>query len=130
MTEANCIVLHRLDKADQVMELRNARAEIVHLGDYSVMRLTFRPGMRYSRDIRPFIPASLEKAPARPVYCQAGHLHFVQPDGTALEITAGAVYVAAPWDTSFKDSWVVGDEPCVLVSFIPAKGDVLTGHSG
>lgn len=130
MTEANGIVLYGFDKADQVMELRNARAEIVHLGAYSIMRLIFRPGMRYSRDIRPYIPAALEKSPARPVYCQSGHLHFVQPDGSAVEITSGAAYVAPPWDRSFKDSWVVGDEPCVLVSFIPAKIDVPAGGNG
>jgi len=37
-------------------------------------------------------------------------------DGTEVEVGPGDAFVAAPG----HDAWVVGDEPCVALDFIPA----------
>ena len=121
---AQSLVLKSFDTPDQVNALERSRAEVVHFDGFTMIRMTFMPGMRYSRDIRPYVPSSHERAPSRPVYCQSGRLHFVQPDGVAVEIRAGDAYLAPPWESGFPDSWVLGDEPCVLISYIPAKIDI------
>lgn len=121
---AQHLTMKSFDNPDQVNELGKSRAEVVHFDGFTMIRMTFMPGMRYSRDIRPYVPSSHEKAPPRPVYCQSGRLHFVQPDGSAVEIRAGDAYLAPRWESAFPDSWVLGDEPCVLISFIPTKLDI------
>ncbi len=118
------IVSKSFEAPDQISELPNTKAEVVHFGDFTVIRMTFYPGMKYSRDVRPHVPASREKAPSRPVYCESGRIHFIQPDGSTLELKKDGVYLVPPWDNGFIDSWVVGDEPCVLVSFIAARIDI------
>lgn len=60
--------------------IREVHAVLFNFDGFTIIRMTFIPGMRYSRDIRPHVPASHEQAPPRPVYCQSGRLHFVQPD--------------------------------------------------
>jgi|GEM_PF-3346530 len=115
------IIEKSFNNPDQAMELPKVKGEIVHFDGFTMIRVTFAPGMLYSRDVRPHIPQSQEQAPVRPVYCESGHIHFVQPDGSSLELVKGGVYLVPPWENSFEDSWVVGDEPCVLVSFISQK---------
>lgn len=124
MTEQPSIISRSFDKPDQSMELPNVKGEVIAFAGFTVMRVTFQPGMLYSRDVKPHIPPSLEQVPPRPVYCQSGHIHFEQPDGSSLELVAGGVYLVPPWQNSFPDSWVVGKEPCILVSFIPDKVDL------
>ena len=115
------IIAKSFGAPDQAMELPNVKGEVVHFDGFTIIRVTFFPGMKYSRDVRPHIPQSQEKAPVRPVYCQSGHIHFVQPDGSSIDLEAGGVYLVPPWENSFEDSWVVGDEPCILISFISDK---------
>ena len=119
------IITKSFDNPDQLSELPNVRGEVVHFDDYTMIRVTFMPGMKYSRDVRPHIPRSQEILPVRPVYCQSGHIHFIEPDGNVVDLKKGGVYLVPPWENAFEDSWVVGDEPCVLVSFIPAKLDLI-----
>lgn len=124
MTEQQKIISKSFDAPDQSMELPNVKGEVVHFDGYTIIRVTFMPGMKYSRDVRPNIPASQEKVPPRPVYCESGRIHFVEPGGTSIELKKGGVYLVPPWENSFEDSWVVGDEPCVLISYIPTKVDL------
>lgn len=115
------IIARSFNSPDAKSELSSARVEIVRFEGYTVLRTTFLPGMRYSRDIRPYIDEAQERIPTRVVYCQSGRLHFVQPSGVSVEYAAGGVYLVPPWEDGFEDSWVVGDEPCILVTVIAGE---------
>lgn len=107
------------ERPDQQWKLEASCADVVQFNGFTALRTTFLPGMLYSRDIRPYISAGKERFPTRIVYCQAGRMHQKQHDGAAIDYEAGGVYLVQPWDNGFDDSWVVGDEPCVLITVIP-----------
>lgn len=104
---------------DVQWKLEAACTDVVQFNGFTALRTTFLPGMLYSRDIRPHISTAQERFPARLVYCQAGRMHQKQHDGSAIDYAAGGVYLVQPWEDGFEDSWVVGDEPCVLITVIP-----------
>jgi hypothetical protein len=55
-------------------------------------------------------------------YVVSGRLHVAMSDGRQLELRPGDAHLVGPG----HDAWVVGDEPCVTIDFIPA-GDTAGG---
>lgn len=116
---------HVLEKSfarpDAQWKLEAACTDVVQFNGFTALRTTFFPGMLYSRDIRPHISTAQERFPARLVYCLAGRMHQKQHNGSAIDYEPGGVYLVQPWEDGFEDSWVVGDEPCVLITVIPTN---------
>lgn len=109
------------DEPDLQWKLDSACTDVVRFDGFTALRTTFFPGMLYSRDIRPHIPAAQERFPTRVVYCQSGVMHQKQHSGTVVEYRPGGVYQVHPWEDGFEESWVLGDEPCVLITVIPSS---------
>lgn len=100
-----------LDVPDEVRPLgAGGRAEIVHLGGVTAVRVTFQPGWRWSEMVRPSAGTDL---------CQVHHVGYVvsgraglrMADGTEREVAAGDAYDVPPG----HDAWVIGAQPYVAV---------------
>jgi hypothetical protein len=108
---------HRsFDKADEVREFPNGRAEILKVGDAEVGRLTFEPGWRWSTDVKPI---------AKTDSCHAPHFQYHLAGRLAIRMDDGTEFIAGPGDVtslpSGHDAWVVGDEPAVVVDWFGAS---------
>ena len=108
---------HRsFEKADEVREFPNGRAEILNVGDAEIGRLVLEPGWRWSNDVKPIAGTDSCHAPHFQ-YHVAGQLAIVMDDGTE--------FIAGPGDItslpSGHDAWVVGNEPVVVVDWFGAS---------
>ena len=91
---------------------KNAKIDIVKVGDQRVMRLVLQPGWKWSKDIKPTVGTDS---------CKAKHLGVIvsgavcakHDDGTELTYKAGDAYSIEPG----HDGWVVGDKPAVVYEF-------------
>lgn len=104
--------------ADEVREFSTGLAEIVKVGDAEIGRLIFEPRWRRSNDVKPIAGAESCEAPHFQ-YHVAGRLTIRMDDGT--EFTAGPGDVTSL--PSGHDTWVVGDEPVVVVDWFGASND-------
>ncbi len=50
-------------------------------------------------------------------YVVSGRLHVAMSDGRELDLGPGDAHLVGPG----HDAWVVGDEPCVTIDFIPTE---------
>jgi len=101
-----------LDLPDETRMLPNGRTDIWNLGDFVVGRITFEPGWRWSKDVKPI---------AGTEWCEYHHLglvmqgtlHYITPDGLEMEAGQGTLYEILPG----HDAWVVGDERVIQYDF-------------
>jgi ketosteroid isomerase-like protein len=104
------------DKADEVREFPNGRAEILKVGDAEIGRLVFEPGCKWSHDVKPI---------AETDSCTAPHFQYHVAGRLAVRMDDGTEFVAEPGDVtslpSGHDAWVVGDEPVVVVDWFGAS---------
>jgi hypothetical protein len=108
---------HRsFDKADEVRQLPNGRAEVLKVGDAEIGRLVFEPGWRWSEDVKPLAGTGS---------CTAPHFQYHVAGRLAIRMDDGTQFVATPGDVtslpSGHDAWVVGDEPVVVVDWSGAS---------
>ena len=73
---------------------------------------TYKPGWRWSIHARPQVGKDSENHIG---YVISGHMMVKDPDGNNMEIEPGCAFELAPG----CDAWVVGDEPCIALDFIP-----------
>jgi len=86
--------------------------DLVELGDLTVGRSVHRPGWSWSTHIRPTVGGD---------WCEVRHVGYVVSgrfgirfrDGTTLELEPDDVFDLPPG----HDSWVIGDEDCVLLEW-------------
>jgi hypothetical protein len=101
---------------DEVREFPNGQAEILKVGDSEIGRLVFRPGWRWSNDVKPI---------AETDSCQAPHFQYHVAGELAIRMDDGTEFVAKPGDVtslpSGHDAWVLGDEPVVVVDWFGAS---------
>ena len=109
MTTTTVAVVRSLSDPDEVQDLPKARAELITIGEHRFARAVMQPGWRWSEHIKPIAQTDTCEFP-HACYVLSGALHVAMDDGTEIEATTGDVFVAGPG----HDSWVVGDEPCVL----------------
>ena len=89
---------------------------VVNLGEVAVGHALWRPGWRWSTDLKPI--AGTDWCENHHLgYAVSGRLAVVTEDGDQLEIGAGAVYEIPPR----HDAWVVGDEPFETVEWSSAR---------
>jgi hypothetical protein len=108
---------HRsFDKADEVREFPNGRAEILSVGGADIGRLVLEPGWRWSSDVKPI---------AKTESCEAPHFQYHISGELAIRMDDGTEFTAGPGDVtslpSGHDAWVVGDEPVVVVDWFGAS---------
>ena len=101
-----------LSMPDEERSIPNGAVQIWELGDFVVGKVTFEPGWRWSKDIKPI---------AGTEWCEYHHLgiilqgtvRFVTPDGLEMEVGEGCLYEVLPG----HDAWTVGDIPAVQYDF-------------
>ncbi len=100
------------DSPDESRTPDKTQADVVHLGDTVVARLTLEPGWSWSGCVKPVVGGDSCQLRHLGVV-QSGRMHVTHADGTELEIGPGETYVIEPG----HDAHVVGDEPFVIVQF-------------
>jgi len=103
-------------KPNERREFPNGYAEIVKVGAGEVGRLVFKPGWRWSKDV---------KAIAGTASCEAPHFQYHVSGRLAIRMDDGTEFIAGPGDVTSlpkgHDAWVVGDEPAVVVDWFGAS---------
>jgi len=101
---------------DETREFPNGKAEILNIGGGSVGRLVFKPGWRWSKDVKPL---------AKTTSCEAPHFQYHLSGKLAIKMDDGTEFIAGPGDVtalpSGHDAWVVGDEPVVVIDWFGAS---------
>ena len=93
-------------------QFAGVEVDCVRAGTARVKRLVYRPGFRWSTDVKPLVGTD---------HCMHGHLGFLAQghvrgeyaDGCGFDFRAPHVVVIEPG----HDAWVVGDETAVLIQF-------------
>jgi hypothetical protein len=107
------IIVKSLRSPDETRPFRGkGQIELVHLGDDTCALGTFEPGWRWSTNVQPIKEASSCDR-NHFGYCLSGRMRIRMDDGEEREIRAGDTFRIDPG----HDSWVVGDEKCVLLEF-------------
>lgn len=92
-----------------------AEVDVVTVGDYTIGRLTFEPGWRWSESIKPVVNTdSCQNSHVG--FCVAGKLVVETTDGKRINITEGDSYTIPPG----HDAWVEGDKPFTGIEFLSA----------
>ncbi|HTP24106.1 MAG TPA: cupin domain-containing protein [Anaeromyxobacteraceae bacterium] len=103
-------------KPDETREFPSGKAEILNIGSGTVGRLVFKPGWRWSKDVKPI---------ARTGSCEAPHFQYHVSGRLTIRMDDGSEFVAGPGDVtalpSGHDAWVLGDEPVVVVDWCGAS---------
>ena len=105
-----------LAQPDEVRQLPKMHADLVSVGDTTVVRARFEPGWRWSTDLGPIMKTRS---------CQLHHLgfsvsgtvHVRMDDGEEFDIPPDSIYEMPPG----HDAWVVGDEPWVIVEWTSGR---------
>jgi quercetin dioxygenase-like cupin family protein len=84
----------------------------VRLGHVAIGRGVYQPGWRWSQHVQPL---SGQESEEHVGYVISGSLAIRAKDGREVEVGPGDAFIAAPG----HDAWVLGDEPCVALDFIP-----------
>jgi quercetin dioxygenase-like cupin family protein len=101
---------------DEVRSPAKTRVEVVRLEGFTLGRLSFEPGWRWSECIKPV--AQTDSCQVSHVgYAVAGRVTVRLQDGTQKTIVAGDAYTIPPG----HDAWVEGDEPFVCIEVMSAE---------
>ena len=101
---------------DEVRSPEKTRVEVVRLEGFTLGRLSFEPGWRWSECIKPVVQTDSCQVP-HVGYAVAGHITVRLQDGTQKTIVAGDAYTIPPG----HDAWVEGDEPFVGIEVMSAE---------
>lgn len=108
MTTTATIAKRRFESPDETRAAGSGKADIVTLGEVTIMRQTLPPGWKWSTDVKPV--ANTESCQAPHVgYVMSGRMHVVMDDGTEADFGPGDLMMIAPG----HDAWVVGNEQIV-----------------
>jgi len=104
-----------LDQPDEVRAPDKTRVEVVQVDNYTIGRLHFEPGWRWSDCVKPV--ARTERCQLSHVgYCVSGTLRVQLADGTEKTLRAGESYSIPPG----HDAWVEGNQPFVGIEVLSA----------
>ena len=107
------LVVKNFERPDQRPTLPKSVADIVHLGDTTVVRGHIEPGWRWSNDWQPILQTTSCEMPHTGVVL-SGRLHFEMDDGTSADLGPGDAYSVPPG----HDAWVVGDAPVQTLDWV------------
>ena len=104
------------DAPDETRTPSKTRVEVVRLEGFTIGRLNFEPGWRWSECVKPV--AGTESCQVSHVgYAAAGRLTVRLADGTEQAISAGQSYTIPPG----HDAWVEGNETFVGIEVLSAE---------
>jgi class 3 adenylate cyclase len=101
-----------LDMPDEERSIPNGHVQIWEIGDFVVGKVTFEPGWRWSKDVKPIAGTEWCEYHHLGIILQGG-IHFLTPDGLEMEIGEGQLYEVLPG----HDAWTVGDIPTIQYDF-------------
>jgi hypothetical protein len=99
---------------DDKRDFDHGQISLVNLPGVTIGQATFSPGWRWSTDVKPAAGTGSCQVPHAGVVL-SGQFHVRMDDGTELDLGPGDAHVVSPG----HDAWVVGDEECVIIDFIP-----------
>lgn len=106
-----------LDTPDDKRNFEHGQIQLVNLPGITFGRAVLSPSWRWSTDVKPAAgTASCQLA--HTAYVVSGRFHVRMDDGAELDLGPGDAHVVSPG----HDAWVVGDEECVIIDFIPTAG--------
>src|SRR5438067_2659328 len=91
-------------------EIAGVQLDIARAGAARVKRVIYRPGFRWSTDLKEMVGTTLCMH-AHVGFLVHGQIHIQYADGCTLEFAAPQAVAIEPG----HDGWVVGDEPAVLI---------------
>ena len=104
------------DSPDETRTPNKTRIEVVRLEGFTIGRLTFEPGWRWSECIKPVV--GTESCQVSHVgYAISGRMTIRLNDGAEQSIEAGQSYTIPPG----HDAWVEGSEPFVGIEVMSAE---------
>jgi len=109
------IVKRNFNSPDETRPAGAGKADVVNLGDVTMMKVTLQPGWKWSKDVKPLVNTPSCQAPHLG-YIMSGRLHVVMDDGTEEEFGPGDLELIAPG----HDAWVVGNDPVVALDITGA----------
>ena len=101
-----------LDTPDENRSFDHGEIQAVTLGGVTFSRAVFRPGWRWSEDVKPVVGTDSCQATHLAVVI-SGQFHVQMADGDERDLGPFDAHVVGPG----HDAWVVGDEPCVIFDF-------------
>lgn len=104
------------DNPDETRPAGAGKAQIISVGDMTLMRITLDPGWRWSRDVKHVAHTESCQAPHLQ-YHVSGRLHVRMDNGDEAEFGPGDLSVLPPG----HDAWVIGDEPLVVIDITGAN---------
>jgi len=100
------------NQPEDTTQFPNGEEHIVQVAGTPIGLATFRPGWRWSNDVRPMM--GTDRCPIHHVgYALTGHLHVEFADGSTLDAGPGDVFDIP----SEHDAWVVGEEPFTMIDW-------------
>jgi hypothetical protein len=90
----------------------NGKIEFVKVNDALISKITYKPGWKWSENIKPLAKTDLCMA-THYMYLISGTLRVKMADGTEQVIKHGSISLIPPG----HDAWVVGSEPAVGIDF-------------
>ena len=112
------------EEPNETKSFPNGQEHILDVNGVDVGMATFRPGWRWSNDVRPLM--GTERCPLLHVgYNLSGNLHVELADGSTLDIGPGRVFEITP----DHDAWVVGDEPVVMLDWAGKAREYATAYA-
>ncbi|WBY01483.1 cupin domain-containing protein [Ramlibacter tataouinensis] len=100
---------------DEVRSPDKTRVEVVKLEGYTIGRLNFQPGWRWSECVKPVAKTDLCQL-SHVGHAVSGKIRVRMADGSEKTISAGESYTIPPG----HDAWVEGSEPFVGVEVLSA----------
>jgi len=120
MSKSNVTTMEKksLDSSpDEIVTIEKGKVDIAKVGDTIIGRGYFEPGWTWEKSVKPIAKTDSCQLP-HTHYVISGRLKVVTDDGTEEEFGSGDIaYVPLG-----HNSWVVGNEPLVLVDFSGFKG--------
>jgi hypothetical protein len=106
------LLTKNLDAPDETRNFEHGELTSVSLGGVTFARAEFRPGWRWSKDLKPLVGTDSCQVSHQAIVI-SGRLRVKMDTGEERELAAGDAHVVDPG----HDAWVVGDEPCVILDF-------------
>ncbi len=104
-----------MNKPDETRKFSKGQMKVAKVGDHVFGLATFRPGWKWSNDVKPI--AKTKSCQAHHVgYVISGRMSGVMDDGTKWSIKSGDV-MEIP---AGHDAWVVGKANCVMMDITAA----------
>jgi quercetin dioxygenase-like cupin family protein len=112
MASTSKVVRKSLTSPDETLTFEKEKIEIVNLGNVTIARVTLEPGWSWEKHVKPRVNTKSCELPHTSLIV-SGRAKTIMDDGTEIESGPGDVAAVPPG----HNTWVLGDEPCVIIDF-------------